>query len=117
MTGKRAMHRHVVNGVTVEHGTSDGNVRGSCARVIDVDNPASNDFLAVNRFTVVENGHNRRPGGVFLVTELPVASASTVARTLRPLAAGRCASAMCAGGRQGSAVTYRAQPVGNSVTP
>ena len=31
------------------------------ARVIDFDDPANNDWLAVNQFTVVENRHERRP--------------------------------------------------------
>ena len=34
-----------------------GAVRGAQARVLDFDAPATNDWLAVNQFTVVENKH------------------------------------------------------------
>ena len=50
----RAFHRMVVDGVTVEY-RDDGRIRGAQARVIDFDDPANNDWLAVNQFTVVEN--------------------------------------------------------------
>ena len=68
----RAFHRMVVDGVTVEYRTSDGAVRGAQARVIDFDDPANNDWLAVNQFTVVENKHERRPDIVLFVNGLPV---------------------------------------------
>ena len=51
----RSLHRLVVDGVTVEYRDADGNIRGAQARVIDFDDPASNDWLAVNQFSVVEN--------------------------------------------------------------
>ena len=47
-----AFHRMLVDGVTVEYRPSDGAVRGAQARVIDFDDPANNDWLAVNQFTV-----------------------------------------------------------------
>ena len=68
----RAFHRMVVDGVTVEHRTDDGAVRGAQARVIDFDDPANNDWLAVNQFTVVENKHERRPDVVLFVNGLPL---------------------------------------------
>ena len=52
--------------------TSDGAVRGAQARVIDFDDPANNDWLAVNQFTVVENKHERRPDIVLFVNGLPL---------------------------------------------
>ena len=50
----RALHRLLVDGVTVEYRDADGSIRGAQARVIDFDDPAGNDWLAVNQFTVVE---------------------------------------------------------------
>ena len=47
----RAFHRMLVNGVEVEYRDADGRVRGDQVRVIDFDNPAANDWLAVNQFT------------------------------------------------------------------
>jgi type I restriction enzyme R subunit len=69
----RAMHRLLVNGVTVEYRTRDGEVRGAQARVIDFDEPGGNDWLAVNQFSVTENKHSRRPDVVLFVNGLPLA--------------------------------------------
>ena len=61
-----------VDGVTVEHRSDNGAIRGAQARVIDFDDPANNDLLAVNQFTVVENKHERRPDVVLFVNGLPL---------------------------------------------
>ena len=68
----RAFHRMLVNGVEVEYRDADGRVRGDQVRVIDFDNPANNDWLAVNQFTVTENRNNRRPDVVLFVNGLPL---------------------------------------------
>ena len=68
----RAFHRMLVDGVTVEHRANDGAVRGAQARVVDFDNPGSNDWLAVNQFTVTENRNTRRPDIVLFVNGLPL---------------------------------------------
>jgi len=69
----RALHRLLVDGVTVEYRDADGAIRGAQARVIDFDDPAGNDWLAVNQFSVVENKHSRRPDVVLFVNGLPLA--------------------------------------------
>ena len=69
----RDFHRMLVAGVTVEHVDTDGRVRGAQVRVLDFGEPASNDWLAVNQFTVVENKHERRPDIVLFVNGLPLA--------------------------------------------
>ena len=40
--------------------------------MIDFGNPANNDWLAVNQFTVTENHNNRRPDIVLFVNGLPL---------------------------------------------
>ena len=67
-----AVHRMLVNGVTVEYRRPDGSIAGAQARVLDFDEPKNNDWLAVNQFTVVENKHNRRPDIVLFVNGLPL---------------------------------------------
>ena len=69
----RAFHRMAVDGVTVEYRDDNGAVRGAQARALDFDEPANNDWLAVNQFTVVENKHERRPDIVLFVNGLPLA--------------------------------------------
>ena len=71
-TRNRALHRMVVNGVTVEYRDPHGAVRGAQAQVIDFDNWQANDWLAVNQFTIVENRHERRLDIVLFVNGLPL---------------------------------------------
>ncbi len=68
----RALHRLLVDGVTVEFRRPDGSIGGAQARVIDFDKPDNNDWLAVNQFTVVENKRNRRPDIVLFINGLPL---------------------------------------------
>ena len=69
----RALHRLLVDGVTVEYADAEGTIRGAQARVIDFEDLENNDWLAVNQFTVVENKHSRRPDVVLFVNGLPLA--------------------------------------------
>ena len=69
----RAAHRMLVDGVTVEYRRKDGSIAGDQARLIDFDDPAKNDWLAVNQFTVAEGQHTRRPDVVLFVNGLPLA--------------------------------------------
>ena len=68
----RAFHRMLVEGVTVEYRANAGAIRGAQVQVIDFDEPANNDWLAVNQFTVTENQHTRRPDVVLFVNGLPL---------------------------------------------
>jgi type I restriction enzyme R subunit len=68
----RAVHRLLVDGVTVEYRRPDGSIAGAQARVLDFDAPESNDWLAVNQFTVSENKHIRRPDVVLFINGLPL---------------------------------------------
>jgi type I restriction enzyme R subunit len=69
----RAVHRLLVDGVTVEYRRKDGSIAGAQARVVDFDVPANNDWIAVNQFTVSEGQHTRRPDVVLFVNGLPLA--------------------------------------------
>ena len=68
----RAFHRMLGEGVTVEYRDKEGHVRGAQVKIIDFDNPANNDWLAVNQFTVTENRNTRRPDIVLFVNGLPL---------------------------------------------
>ncbi|HEV8328022.1 MAG TPA: type I restriction endonuclease subunit R [Nitrospiraceae bacterium] len=69
----RAVHHMLVNGVPVEYRRPDGSIAGAQARVLDFDQPDSNDWLAVNQFTVAEGQHMRRPDVVLFVNGVPLA--------------------------------------------
>ena len=68
----RAFHRLLVDGVTVEHRSPGGTLQYPWISVLDYENPANNDWLAVNQFTVVEGEHERRPDVVLFVNGLPL---------------------------------------------
>ena len=67
----RHFHRYLTDGVPVEF-QKDGRTVHLNARLIDFEEPDQNDFAAVNQFTVVEGGHNRRPDVVVFVNGLPL---------------------------------------------
>lgn len=70
----RTIHTYLVEGVPVEYQRPDGSITGDLVRVIDYDQPERNDFLAVHQFTVIENGHERRPDIVVFINGLPIAT-------------------------------------------
>jgi len=75
----RAMHRLLVDGVTVEYRATDGEIRGAQVRALDFDTVDANDWLAVNQFTVTDvvagfkPAPTRRPDVVLIVNGLPLA--------------------------------------------
>ncbi len=69
----RRLHRYLVEGVPVEVRRADGSVGGEQVRLIDLDDPDANDWLAVNQFTVIENKAKRRPDVVIFVNGMPLA--------------------------------------------
>ena len=69
----RRLHRLLVEGVPVEVRRPDGTISGEHVRLLDLDYPMSNDWLAVNQFTVVESKANRRPDVALFVNGLPLA--------------------------------------------
>ena len=68
----RRLHRFLIEGVPVEITRPYGSIGGDTARLIDFDDLAANDWLAVNQFTVIENKANRRPDVVVFVNGLPL---------------------------------------------
>jgi type I restriction enzyme R subunit len=68
----RRIHQLILDGVDVDVTREDGSIGGDKARLIDFQNPANNDWLAVNQYTVIENNHNRRPDVVIFINGLPI---------------------------------------------
>jgi type I restriction enzyme R subunit len=69
----RAFHHHLRDGVPVEYKRSDGSVAGDRVCLVDFADPAANDWLAVNQFTVIEGQQNRRPDVILFLNGLPLA--------------------------------------------
>lgn len=73
LAANRAYHRLLVDGAPSEYINSDGHLVHDTARLVDFENAEANDWLAVDQFTVIENGHNRRADVVLFLNGLPVA--------------------------------------------
>lgn len=67
----QTFHRLLLDGVDVLV-ERDGVKRPDKAQLIDFENPARNDFLVVNQFTVTGTKGNRRPDLVLFVNGLPL---------------------------------------------
>lgn len=67
------LHKLITEGVPVEHRDGDGLLRTTRLWLVDFDEPENNDWVAVNQFTIVENGKKRRPDILVMVNGLPLA--------------------------------------------
>ncbi|MGO7375048.1 type I restriction endonuclease subunit R [Rhizobium ruizarguesonis] len=68
----RRIHRLITEGVDVEFGIGDGEVKGDKVWLIDFEHPEKNEFLVTNQFTVAEGKHTRRPDVMVFVNGLPL---------------------------------------------
>jgi type I restriction enzyme R subunit len=71
LANNEVFHRMLTEGVKVDK-QQDGQERGDVVWLADFQHPARNEFLVVNQFTVIENGHNKRPDVVLFVNGLPL---------------------------------------------
>lgn len=71
VNANRQVHRWLVDGVPVEF-QKDGETRGDRVRLVDFDDVAANDWLAVNQFSVQGPKLTRRPDVVLFVNGLPL---------------------------------------------
>ena len=68
----RRFHRMLNDGIDVQYPGRDGRTVYEKVWAIDFLNAESNDWLALNQYTVVENRHHRRPDIVVFVNGLPL---------------------------------------------
>jgi HsdR family type I site-specific deoxyribonuclease len=71
LAANRHFHRLLVGGVPVQY-QQDGETRGDFVRLVDWADPARNEWLAVNQFSVTGPHHTRRPDIVLFVNGLPL---------------------------------------------
>lgn len=71
VNSNRQVHRWLVDGVPVEF-QKDGETRGDRVRLLDFNDVAANDWLAVNQFSVQGHKLTRRPDVVLFVNGLPL---------------------------------------------
>ena len=66
-----AFHKMLTDGIDVEY-MSDHGVKGDKVWLIDFTEPANNDLVVCNQFTVIQNSTNKRPDVVLFVNGLPL---------------------------------------------
>ncbi|MBQ9187520.1 MAG: type I restriction endonuclease subunit R [Prevotella sp.] len=71
LANNEEFHRLLTEGVPVST-YQDGMERGQRVWLVDFDDPWNNEFTVVNQFTIIENGHNRRPDVLLFVNGLPL---------------------------------------------
>jgi type I restriction enzyme R subunit len=64
-------HQFLVEKVRIPY-QQDGYERSHEVALVDFTNPANNEFLAVNQFTIVENNQNKRPDVLLFVNGIPL---------------------------------------------
>ncbi|MFN3964400.1 MAG: type I restriction endonuclease subunit R [Silanimonas lenta] len=69
----RRLHKLLTEGVDVEYFAADGTLTAGKVRLIDFEDPAQNDWLAVGQFVVINGQNKRRPDVVLFVNGLPLA--------------------------------------------
>ena len=68
----RRVHQLIIDGVDVDIKREDGSTGTDKAKLIDFETLKNNDWLAVNQYTVIEGGKNRRPDVVIFINGLPI---------------------------------------------
>ncbi len=71
LTANRCFHQLLVTGVPVQY-QKDGETVGDFVRLLDWTNPAANEWLAVNQFSIKGPHHTRRPDIILFVNGLPL---------------------------------------------
>lgn len=71
LINNETFHRYLTEGVDVEVRTADG-IRGEKVYIVDFENAENNEFLAINRFTIIEGSQNKRPDIILFVNGLPL---------------------------------------------
>lgn len=67
------LHQLLTEGVPIEHREPDGTLRTSRVWLVDFERTENNNWAAINQFTILENGKNRRPDILIFLNGLPVA--------------------------------------------
>ena len=71
LSANRHFHGLLVNGVPVQY-QKDGETRGDFVRLVDFVDVATNEWLAVNQYTLKGPKHTRRPDIILFVNGLPL---------------------------------------------
>lgn len=66
------LQKIITDGIDVEVRQKDGSVKTEKAYVFDMVETENNEFLAINQYTIIENGKERRPDVVVFINGIPL---------------------------------------------
>jgi type I restriction enzyme R subunit len=72
MMNNKAFQKMITDGIDVSVKQADGSYRTEKVYAFDFENPFNNEFMAVNQFTIVEHGVEKRPDVVAYVNGIPL---------------------------------------------
>ena len=73
LDNNHVFHRMVIEGVDVQVRQPDGTFKTEKILIFNKENPAANDFLVINQFTIKQGKATKRPDIVVFVNGLPIA--------------------------------------------
>ena len=68
-----AFQKKITDGIDVEVRQKGGGVKTEKAYIFDLSDIENNEFIAINQYTIIENGKERRPDVVVFVNGIPLA--------------------------------------------
>jgi type I restriction enzyme R subunit len=68
----RDFHEMLLAGIPITYTDEHGIERDEHAKLVDFADPGRNDLIAVNQFTIIDGGKNRRPDIILFVNGLPL---------------------------------------------
>lgn len=71
LANNEAFHKLITEGVDVK-GRDGEQIKTFKVWLVDFQNPETNDFKAVNQFTIIENHNNKRPDVIVFINGLPL---------------------------------------------
>lgn len=72
LESNEAFHRMLTDGIDIKFGIGEGKSKTDKIWLVDYQNLANNEFLAVNQLTVVENGQERRIDIALFINGIPL---------------------------------------------
>lgn len=67
------IYHYLTDGIKINHKNAAGEDTATDVKIIDLEHPENNEFLAVNQFTMEGEVNNRRPDIVVFINGLPIA--------------------------------------------
>ena len=72
LVNNETFQKMITDGIDVSYRLDNGEVKYTQAYIFDFEKPLNNEFAAVNQFTIIENGTEKRPDVIVFVNGLPL---------------------------------------------